>query len=347
MKLLLVSPKDMSANGGIAVWTNMFLNATKNTDIDTSVLDISMVGKRLKNGSAQRSIIDEIIRTRRIFRDLRRLLLGTNFDAAHINTSCGRFGISRDYMIAKKIKKKCPNAKIVVHYHCDIGYQIKSESARRKLCLLAELADENIVLCRSSQDYLKSLGVTSTILPNFISDDLILDKRENVSESVGRAFFVGRVQRAKGVFEIFSLAERFPEIEFCLVGAISSETAAVTYPRNVRLLGPLPHDEVISEMDKADLFIFPTHSEGFSIALAESMARGVPAIATDTGANSDMLLGGYGRIVPIGDIDAMESALLSLMDKSVREEISEHLIERVKKEYSEPVIIDRLIKIYS
>lgn len=346
MKLLLVSPSSQEANGGIAVWTNMFLNATKNTDIEASVLDISMIGKRLKNGSAKRSIIDEIIRTRRIFRDLRRLLKDTKFDVAHINTSCGKFGISRDYMIAKKIKKKCPNARIVVHYHCDIGHQIRSEGAVKKLKLLSSLADENIVLCKSSKDYLASLGVDSTILPNFLSSSYIIDKRESHSDRIKRAFFVGRVQRAKGVMEIFSLAERFSDIEFRLAGAISTEVSSLELPKNVTLLGPMPHDEVILEMDRADLFIFPTHSEGFSIALAESMARGLVAVATDVGANADMLGDGCGEIVALYDIDAMEAAILRLMDKGVREGISHRLIEKVKREYSEPVIIDRLIKIY-
>ena len=346
MKLLLVSPKVKEANGGIAVWTNMFLNATENTDIEASVLDISMIGRRLKNGSAKRSIFDEIKRTRRIFRDLRRMLKTEKYDVAHINTSLGKFGIARDYIIAKKIKKKSPYTKIVVHYHCDIGYQIKSKRSKKYLMRLARLADENIVLCKSSEKYLSDLGVSSRVLPNFISDDLIKETRKVVSEKIERAFFVGRVQRAKGVMEIISLAKDFQDIEFRLAGAISKEVLELELPKNISLLGPMAHDDVICEMDDADIFIFPSHTEGFSVALLESMARGLPAIATDVGANADMLSDGCGEIVSARDIEGMRAAILRIMDKDIRGSVSRRLAQKVRDEYSISRVIERLREIY-
>ena len=42
-------------------------------------------------------------------------------------------------------------------------------------------------------------------------------------------------------------------------------------------------------LDKADVFLFPSYTEGFSISLTEAMASGLPCIASDVGANQDML----------------------------------------------------------
>lgn len=346
MKVLLVSPLQKNANGGIAVWTDMFLSACESAGIEPSVLNIAMTGKRLENGSEKRNLFDEIFRTGRIFRDLKVLLKKEKYDVAHINTSCGKFGIVRDYMTAKKIRKKQPGVKIVVQYHCDIPAQVKSEKAKKNLEKLAKIADENLVLCSSSARYLKeNFGIDSRIVPNFIEEKHICSDEKIINEKIFRAFFVGRVQPAKGANEIYDLATRMPEIEFRLAGALAPSMQGKEVPANVNLLGPLPHDEVLLEMMAADIFIFPSHTEGFSVALLEAMASGLPAIATDVGANADML-SGCGEIVSVGDVDALAAAMESLSPCDVRARLSLASIDKVKNEYALNKVLQRIKNTY-
>lgn len=93
-------------------------------------------------------------------------------------------------------------------------------------------------------------------------------------------------------------------------------------------------EEVLKQLDTSDLFLFPSHTEGSSIALIESLGRGLPAIATDVGANADVLGGGCGIIVSKGDVDAMISAINLLEDANTRSEMSRKSIERVRKYYT-------------
>lgn len=347
MKLLLVSPQQQIANGGIAVWTNMFLNATKNTDIVATVLDISMIGRRLRNGSAKRSFFDEIKRTRRIFRDLRSLLKKEKYDVAHINTSCARFGIIRDYMVAKRIKKKSPDTKIILHCNCDIGYQIRSKRNFKYLAKLVGVSDIVMVLCDTSAEYIRRhFRKESVKIPNFIDSAYITTSQKVIREELKTVLFVGRVTERKGAVEIIEVAKARPDLSFRLVGAVGSFAEGICLPENVTLVGQLSHDEVLSEMDRADVFLFPTHSEGFSIALLESMARGLPAIATDVGANADMLSHGCGVIVQKGDTDAILSALSNLEPMDIRRDISEKVIERVSALYTTDKVIEQIKKCY-
>lgn len=89
MKLLLISVRSEVSRGGIATWTDRFLNACEVHGISCTLVNTELMGKRQEKGTAGRSLTDEFVRTRRIFRDLRSALKRESYDAAHLNTSCG------------------------------------------------------------------------------------------------------------------------------------------------------------------------------------------------------------------------------------------------------------------
>ena len=73
MKVLLVSPKMENPNGGIAVWTDIYLNHIEKVGVDCDLLNIAPMGKRAVNGNAKRNFFVEIKRTLRIFKNLSEL----------------------------------------------------------------------------------------------------------------------------------------------------------------------------------------------------------------------------------------------------------------------------------
>ena len=150
----------------------------------------------------------------------------------------------------------------------------------------------------------------------------------------------------KGSQDIYELARRFPNISFQLVGAVSEAAALWEKPDNVELVGGVEHSRVIECLDLADAFIFPSRSEGFSLALAEAMARALPSVVTDVGANADMMDGGCGIVTRAGDVDEMASAIESLGSPEKRREMSFNAVRKVKEHYSADSIIESFKKYY-
>lgn len=68
----------------------------------------------------------------------------------------------------------------------------------------------------------------------------------------------------------------------------------------------------------ADLVVSPSLFEGYGMALAEALARGLPLVATTGGAAADTVPPGAGLTVPPGDVPALGAALRSLIEDPAR-----------------------------
>ena len=346
IRIILISPLPPPVSG-IASWTKRIIDWTadkKNIVIDT--VNTAVIGKRLKKINSRRNFFEEFLRSIKILTSLKKKIFLFSPDIVHINTPCGKFGLYRDFLCAKIVKRN--NIKLAVHYRCNIEDQVgKSKFLNRIVIKLAHLADENLVLNDFSKKYLKKIsGKDSIFLPNFIESEALTKEKRNISQSIQNISFVGHVQESKGILEIISLSKKFSNKTFKLAGPVSDSLDISRLPKNIVLLGSIDKKKVSELLINSDLFLFPTHSEGFPNALLEAMASGLPAIATDVGANRDMLEDKGGVIVSKFDVDKMEKAIQYLEPKDIREEMSIWEIKKVKNEYILDRVVPRLLEIY-
>jgi glycosyltransferase involved in cell wall biosynthesis len=101
---------------------------------------------------------------------------------------------------------------------------------------------------------------------------------------------------------------RRPDVQLRVVGGGRLQHVLerqVATDGRVRLLGPLPPEEVSRELQEADALLFPTRADVFGLALVEAMGVGVaPLVATRAGAVGDLSVDGYNAMV----IDSHEPA---------------------------------------
>ena len=104
---------------------------------------------------------------------------------------------------------------------------------------------------------------------------------------------------------------KFAQVEALLIGP---DTERLATPANVHALGA--RNDVERLLAAADLIASTSVGESFSNALAEGMAAGLPAVATDVG-DSARIVGATGRIVPPRDPPpALAEAIGALLRES-------------------------------
>lgn len=101
----------------------------------------------------------------------------------------------------------------------------------------------------------------------------------------------------------------------------------------VEFLGAVPYEKIPAILTTADIFAFPSTSEGQPRAVLEALAIGIPVIASDLPAYSGVLEHGTtGLLAQPGDVQAWARALANLAaDPDMRQRLSEagrSLVER-------------------
>jgi glycosyltransferase involved in cell wall biosynthesis len=133
---------------------------------------------------------------------------------------------------------------------------------------------------------------------------------------------VGSIVPRKGYAVLFeALARLEVEIEWRLtvvgsverdpplVARLRAQLAADRLDGRVCLAGETDERGMAACYNRADLFITPTLYEGYGMAVAEAIARGLPVIGTPTGGIPNLLADGAGLLVPIGDVPALAGAI--------------------------------------
>lgn len=344
MNILLVSPLPPPA-GGIATWTKGYLNSEQAKRNTVNLVNTAVTRSRVNNFT-KKSTLDEIRRTINIFKDMKEKISSNNPDIVHINTSCSRFGMIRDLVCLSFVKNS--ETKIVIHCHCDTSYMVKGKVSKiifRKIC---NKADKIFVLNSSSYNHIKNfIGKESIIIPNFIKAEVLkVNSNKVVSSEIKSILYVGHIVKTKGCDDIIAIAKQMPEKIFTMIGYLSDDIKLIDKPNNIKYIGEISHDEVLNHMKNNDLFLFPTHTEGFPNVVLEAMACGMPIISTDVGAIPDMLENKGGIIIKPRDIEDIKNSINKLEDSKLRANMSIWNIDKVKKNYTIDKVISRIFYEY-
>lgn len=306
MKILFCSPFSSDPNivkGGINVWGNYILSYYKNhTNKGIDIIPISFDRKKLITDTANicTRCIKGIKELKEPIKKALEIINSEKIDIIHICTS-GGLSLFKDYFLIQAAKRK--GIKTVIHLHFGrIADLEKNKNWEWKLLhKIFTLCDVIIVMNRASETVLTNYNIKNIhYLPNPIGSDIIkqIELTENKQERIPRVLlYVGHVYRTKGVYELVKGCNRIPNIKLRIVGKYSTEIKSDLekisnqYHKNqwITFVGEISHEKVIEEFLKADIFIFPSYTEGFPNVILEAMACSCPITASNVGAIPEML----------------------------------------------------------
>ena len=103
---------------------------------------------------------------------------------------------------------------------------------------------------------------------------------------------------------------------------------------NVIFTGRIKHEDFARYYAEAAMAVIPSLYEGFGMPAGEAMACGVPVISTEGGALPEVV-GNAGILVAPGDVRALETAIVSLLDDPARRHrLGQAGLERVKQSFT-------------
>lgn len=114
----------------------------------------------------------------------------------------------------------------------------------------------------------------------------------------------------------------------------------------VRFLGL--RDDIHQLLAASDLSVLSSHEEGFSNVILESMAAGLPIVATNVGGNSEAVVNGItGWLVPPKNPDAMAEKIVDLLhDPQKARSWGKQGRKRVNKKFTIERMVQEHIKLY-
>jgi len=284
----------------------------------------------------------------------------------HINPSLNYKSLTRDSIylfLAKQLRFKVI---FFIHgWHEGVYKYFKRKNLLVRIWLkkVFNLPDRVIVLAESFRKQLIDFGIKSSmieVLTIMIDYKKYFQYREKKSKRKIYILFLSKFVRDKGVYEVvkaipvvlkkhtngkvnFILAGSGPE-----VSSLKSLTEKFGVTEHAKFVGQVRGQKKINIFQDADVFVFPSHHEGFPTVIAEAMAAGLSVISTGVGAIPEIIENGVnGLLLDKPDENELAMAILDLINNpELMTRMSKNNINKAKN-YDVSVVCARLAQVYN
>jgi len=276
---------------------------------------------------------------------LKRILGEQNFDIIHIH------GVWTPILAIAGNLAFANNIPLVVSPHgCLEPWALRHRGWKKKIALsiyqrrIFSKAAMIVATARQEFDNIRSLNIESpvAIIPNGVD---LPPASDRLCEEGRTILFLSRIHPKKGLRDLIAAwaSIRKPGWRIIIAGPdenghlseIVGLVNSLGLNDDVEFPGLVTGSRKESLFIRADLFILPTYSENFGIAVAEALARGLPVITTTGAPWEDIVTWRCGWWVNPG-VGEVASALLAAINTPREElfEMGQRGVQLVKEKYS-------------
>jgi len=243
-------------------------------------------------------------------------------------------------------------------------YRLKHKTmGSSRIAIFRQKADAFVSISHEIKAELLEIGIPADrcfLIPNGIDAErfapLSSEEKRALRAKLGLpdvpiVIFTGRLAPEKRVNNLITIwpAVRavHPEALLLILGTGDEETSLKQMAgEGVQFAGLI--ENVAPYLQAADLFVLPSIAEGFSISLLEALSSALPAVVTNVGGAADIIdHKTNGWLLPPDDLSALQEAITALLDDAdCRLRLGRQGRERVLRDFSLPVITERLAALY-
>ena len=198
------------------------------------------------------------------------------------------------------------------------------------------------------------------IVPN-CTDLEVASARSSGSAPQPAVLFVGRFERVKGLLLLLQAARlvvnEFPAARFVLAGGthptlpleeIHATIDRYSLQQHIELRGYVPAQELVRLYHEALLCVVPSHYESFGLVALESMACGLPVVASGVGGLAEVVdHDRTGLLVPPGDAEILAKEIIGLLNDPQRcRRMGEAGRQRTRERFAIENSLKRTLAIY-
>lgn len=377
MKKLAIFLTDLGGGGAERVMVNL-ANGFARRNFDVDLLLVKKEGVYLSQLSPAVNLIDLktqklLLSVPKLVSYLRRdrpdALLTALEDTNIIAIAARLFAKWLDRFSINRYSRSSPQLIVTVHNNLSqeafSGEGLKRQLVPKFLKWIYPFADCVVGVSRGVADDLVQLGVRQRQVRVIYNPILTanFDQLATAELSPGRSFKQARAwltgrdvpvilaagrlvpqKDFKTLLQAFALASEQRPLRLLLLGEGSEQPALEALVQQLDIASSVIFtgfvDNPLTYMSRADLCVLSSAWEGFGNVLVEAMGVGTPVVSTSCPSGPAEILadGRYGRLVPVGDVPELATAILSTLAKPLSAEVLKHRaadfsVERVVDEY--------------
>ncbi len=350
--------------GGIATFYQSLMNSSLPQHIDLCFVQTSSRKRTLSQSG--RFTLSNLISALHDCGRFTRAVIKFRPQLTHIATAFGLSFVKHSVCV---IIARFSGSRVLLHPHCSIKALYGDRSRWWQWFFRQIIRLTNGVISLSTEwNQLTAIvpGCPVYYLPNAIDLSVYravgLERRVDVKNPPHfMALYLGYLGKTKGSYDLVEVAreavsENLPII-FKLVGEelskgdgeqLQTQIDRAGLGNVVTLLPPVMGDNKLDLFREADIFVYPSYSEGMPIAVIEAMACGLPIIATRVGGLPDLVIDGInGILVDAGCANQLVGALKNLIsnpDQRIAMQLNSYRIAFDQHDIEK--LVPRLVSIY-
>lgn len=330
---ILMCGSDFSVGGGMVTVAKVCLNYQNwNNDIHYTYIPTHINGTK----------IQKIKLFYKALVDILKLVKNKKIDIAHLHvTENGSF--YRKTIVMFLLQKY--HVKVILHHHIDYTefYEKSNMLTKKIIRKTLEKADLNIVLGKVFNVYMKALVQKAKVKVIYNGVDVPSVNMYNANSS--HILFLGWFNERKGIREVLEAIKQLDDegfdnkIKIILCGEpneyVNNLITSNHLEDRIGYIGKVSEEERNKLFKTVFVNLLPSRKEGLPMSIIESMAYGIPCIASNVGAIPEIIDDTNGILIDSPSSSDLKEAIKMLWNnKALRSLFSQKSYEKINEKFT-------------